>query len=150
MVLSVVARALADASAALVQILANGLPGAAQAVAQKAGDVATAQAAIAAIPAIVVVDGMQDVMGAVFAGLINPGELSKSRVISDHDPMDVSTDSALFSGNVEDYTIEADINGFLVVTDTRPILANLRPNHLGSDGREARPFEGGEQAAERS
>jgi len=127
-------QAAADASAALLQALTDQLADGADDVTDAATAVAVAQAAKDAVEPNIVVAGMQDIMGAVFAGLINPGELSKSRIISDHDLANVDTDAALFSGDIEDYTIEADNSGFLVVTDTRPLLLNLRPNRVGNDG----------------
>ncbi|HIG70251.1 MAG TPA: hypothetical protein EYQ46_09535 [Myxococcales bacterium] len=72
------------------------------------------QAAQAALPADVdrkiLVAGMRDVQEAVFLGVINPGELSISRVISDDDAGDLDTDGVRFPGNFADFTIESDPN----------------------------------------
>ena len=70
---------------------------------------------------MILVAGMEDVMDAVFAGFINPGELSISRVISDEDSTVGATDIAAFSGNLADYEVNPvpDANGFIQVTDNR-------------------------------
>lgn len=129
------ARAAADASALLVG------------PAQTAAD--NAAAALAAAETTTVVERMGDIMGAVFAGMINPGELSISRVISNHDGDNgfTDTDAAYFTGAFEDYSVEGDPlaiadptdpaavfsdangDGFLQVTDNRGLA-------LGDDGRD--------------
>jgi len=96
------------------------------------------------VDALILVDGMQDVFEAVFAGAINPGELSISRVISGDDELGNDTDSVRYSGNSTDYTIENDggvigdffsrnaadgsINpaqdGFIEITDNRVTAGN--------------------------
>jgi len=84
-------------------------------------DLVTAQAALPA-DAMVLVPGMQDVMDAVFSGLINPGELSISRVIDDADVTDTATDTAVFTGNRANYLIDSvAVPGFVQVTDTRTL-----------------------------
>ena len=80
---------------------------------------------------MIIVSGMRDIMEAVFGGFINPGELSISRVIAvtaEADPA-ADTDTAVFSGNFADYTIDAPavLGGFTQVTDNRV---------LGGDGRD--------------
>ena len=79
---------------------------------------------------------MQDIAGDVFLGLINPGDISISRVISDQDALDSDTDTAFYMGNSADYSVEnvlgviADSNGdgFIRVTDNRVL-----PGNEGSD-----------------
>ena len=70
------------------------------------------QAAQAALPGdvdrMILVASMQDVQEAVFFGVINPGELSISRVISDDDAGDLDTDGVRFPGNFADFTVESD------------------------------------------
>ncbi|HIL34442.1 MAG TPA: hypothetical protein EYG28_03430 [Nitrospiria bacterium] len=68
----------------------------------------------------VLVPGMQDVMDAVFGGFINPGELSISRVISS-DPASLSdTDTAVYTGNQLDYSVDLlAVPGWVQVTDNR-------------------------------
>jgi hypothetical protein len=70
------------------------------------------QAAQAALPddvnSKILVASMQDVQEAVFFGVINPGELSISRVISDDDSEDGDTDGVRFPGNFADFTIESN------------------------------------------
>ena len=70
------------------------------------------QAAQAALPGdvdrMILVASMQDVQEAVFFGVINPGELSISRVISDDDAGDLDTDGVRFAGNFADFTVESD------------------------------------------
>jgi Ca2+-binding RTX toxin-like protein len=58
------------------------------------------------VDARILVPGMQDLFEAVFAGVINPGELSISRVISNDDPDGLDTDAVRYQGNFADYTIE--------------------------------------------
>jgi hypothetical protein len=88
-------------------------------------------------PGNILVDSMQDIMGAVFAGDINPGELSIFRgIIYDEG---LSVDSAVYSGARADYTIElaftrADGTSVIRVTDNRPLPRNAEPGILGSDG----------------
>ncbi len=71
---------------------------------------ANAQAARPAdVDARILVPSMQDVMEAVFAGVINPGELNISRIIAVHaEAVDGDTDSVRYHGNFADYTIESD------------------------------------------
>ncbi|MEO2175970.1 MAG: peroxidase family protein, partial [bacterium] len=54
----------------------------------------------------ILVPSMRDIMGAVFAGDINPGELSIFRGII-YDSDNTSVDSAVYSGVMADYTIES-------------------------------------------
>ena len=63
----------------------------------------------AAVDQLILVPSMQDIMDAVFAGWINPGELSISRVIADEDPNNVDIDAAVFSGNLADYTCSTSV-----------------------------------------
>ena len=79
---------------------------------------------------MIVVAGMQDIMEAVFAGYINPGELSISRVISDHDPANLGTDTVAYSGNQSEYSVGAED----LATGYREVLhdATIVPN----DGRD--------------
>jgi Ca2+-binding RTX toxin-like protein len=93
----------------------------AAAVAPAQAALADAQAALDAADAFILVKGMRDIQDAVFKGFINPGELSISRVISDDDPAADATDSALFRGNLADYTIvdNTATTGFFEVTDNR-------------------------------
>jgi len=116
-----------------------------------------AAAAEAALPTnindTILVAGMTDVMDAVFKGLINPGELSIDRTIVDADPGQTETDSALFNGNLENFSVESDPgadgiagneddpvfsadtigdyngDGYVEVVDTRPD----GPGHEGRD-----------------
>jgi len=70
---------------------------------------ALAEAALpSAINDPILVPTMLDIQAAVFGGTINPGELSISRVISDDDATNSSTDSAVFSGAFADYVIESN------------------------------------------
>ena len=94
--------------------------------------------------------GMQDLSADVFAGLINPGDISISRVISDHDALDADTDIVVFTGNRGDYTIESDLSGviadvdgavsdgmpdgYIRVTDNRDLPFNLTADLLGNEG----------------
>ncbi len=87
---------------------------------------------------------MQDLAGDVFAGLINPGNISISRVISDQDIPNDDTDTAVYSGNRSDYTIEsilvagsiadADGDGFIRVTDNRLLPVGQPIDRQGNEG----------------
>jgi Ca2+-binding RTX toxin-like protein len=116
---AVAAAAEAEAAATVAALTAARDASAAAAAAAQA-DLAAAQAALDAADRFILVDGMQDIMDAVFGGFINPGELSISRVISDDEPGDADTDVALFSGNLLSYTITNRPDGFIEVTDLRP------------------------------
>ena len=76
-----------------------------------------AEAALIAADVTTFVPSMEDIMNAVVGGYINPGELSISRVISDDDPTNTDSDSALYSGNRSDYTITTLAGGFTQVLD---------------------------------
>jgi len=87
--------------------------------------------------------GMQDIAADVFFGLVNPGDIFISRVISDQDATDGDTDAVVFQGNRADYTIESDPlgviadvepDGFVRVTDNRDLPPNLPADRLGNDG----------------
>jgi len=86
----------------------------------------------------VLFDGMEELFDPVFGGDLNPGDISISRVISDADPDNLDTDTAVFSGNRIDYSIEEDSRGRgpdrLRVTDLRPLASNLRADRPGNDG----------------
>jgi Ca2+-binding RTX toxin-like protein len=82
----------------------------------------------------------------VFSAVINPGDISISRVIGDHDsPLNADTDAVVYMGNRSDYVIESDAAGviadvdgdsFIRVTDNRDLPPNLpadRPGNEGSD-----------------
>ena len=77
----------------------------------------------------ILVPSMQDVMEAVFAGVINPGELAISRVIDVH-AQDTAgdTDSVRYAGNFADYSIESDpgIDGIPGTLDD-PLVDPLDP-----------------------
>ncbi|MGE4651430.1 MAG: hypothetical protein AAEJ53_11135, partial [Myxococcota bacterium] len=89
--------------------------------------------------------GMEDIMNEVFSGDINPGDIYASRQIWDDDaaPCEAAeeggdfsdTDTAVYQGNVADYTVQSSVNGFLSVIDNRVLVANLlgRPTNEGSD-----------------
>ncbi len=85
---------------------------------------------------------MLDLSGDVFLGLINPGNISISRVISDQDAANDDTDTAVYSGNRVFYTIESvlgvitDVNadGFIRVTDNRLLPVGLPIDRLGNEG----------------
>ena len=85
---------------------------------------------------------MQDIAAEVMSGLINPGNISISRVISDQDILNNDTDAAVYSGNRADYTIESilgviiDVNadGFIRVTDNRLLPTGLPADRLGNEG----------------
>jgi hypothetical protein len=63
---------------------------------------------------------MQDVMEAVFGGFINPGELSISRVISSDPAGLLDTDTAVYTGNLLDYSVDLlAVPGWVQVTDNR-------------------------------
>ncbi|MCG6889551.1 MAG: hypothetical protein LJE92_08185 [Gammaproteobacteria bacterium] len=82
-------------------------------------DLVVAQAALPA-DVMTLVPSMEDLLDAVFEGFINPGELSISRVISDNDPTDIDTDTAVFQGKRLNYTINVSaVPGFIMVTDNR-------------------------------
>jgi len=89
-------------------------------------------------------DSMEDVSADVFFGVVNPGNIHISRVISDHDPLDEDTDAAVFAGNRAGYQIEgqpgpiADLSGdgFIEVIDTRPFPPNLPAGRPGNEGRD--------------
>jgi hypothetical protein len=104
---------------------------------------AAAQLALDLADGFILVDGMRDIQEAIFAGFINPGELSISRLISVEDSAnpDADTDSAVFSGNLADYTISgggriipadavtdppARTDGFTEVTDIRAVPVDGR------------------------
>ena len=101
---------------------------------------ATAEANLDAADERILVAGMEDVMDAIFAGYINPGELSISRRIVDEDDANADTDIVSFSGNAADYTIDIVTTdppvGFVVVTDNRVLPLNLRPGRAGNEGRD--------------
>ncbi len=87
--------------------------------------------------------GMQDISADVFFGVVNPGDISISRVISDQDATDSNTDTVVFQGNRASYTIESDFlgniadvepDGFLRVTDNRDLPPNLPADRLGNEG----------------
>ncbi len=85
---------------------------------------------------------MQQLSGDVFSGLINPGNISISRVISDQDDMDNDTDTAIYSGNRASYSIESVLgvitdsngDGFIRVTDNRLLPAGLPVDRMGNEG----------------
>ncbi|OUS28812.1 hypothetical protein A9Q98_07250 [Thalassotalea sp. 42_200_T64] len=78
--------------------------------------------------------GMQALFVDVFSGLINPGDISISRVISDQDLTNSDTDSVIYSGNRVNYLIGSPTpDGFIRVTDQRPIAVNPLPGDDGSD-----------------
>jgi hypothetical protein len=102
----------------------------AAAVAPAQANLITAQAALDAADVMILVPGMQDVMDAVFKGLINPGELSISRVISDQDQLNAATDIVEFSGNLADYTIVQmgiwrEVTDTVVGRDGRDLVRNV-------------------------
>jgi len=86
---------------------------------------------------MMVFDGMAQLFEPVFFGGVDSGispcDISISRMLLDADMGQVDTDTALFSGNASDYTVLEE-NGFLRVTDTRPLGLNLPPGALGNDG----------------
>jgi Ca2+-binding RTX toxin-like protein len=86
-----------------------------------AAELVVAQANLDAVDVMINVDSMLDIQDAVFAGYINPGELSISRVISDHDAGNQGTDVAVYTGNRGNYLIGAmdPVTGYIEVTDTR-------------------------------
>jgi len=102
----------AEASVLAAQASVDTAAATAQSIAQA---LVAAQLAIAGEPDTVVVDSMKDIMTEVFAGGINPGELSINRTISDHDP-EGSTDTAAYDGNIADYAIEGTVDALGVVT----------------------------------
>jgi hypothetical protein len=88
-------------------------------------------------------DSMQDVSADVFFGVVNPGNIHISRVISDHDIADADTDAAVFTGNRTDYMIESDLlgniadingDGFVQISDTRAFPLNLPAGKPGNEG----------------
>ena len=90
---------------------------------------AEARAALPAnIDARILVASMQDVQEAIFLGVINPGELAISRVISKDDPEGLDTDSVRYQGNFADYSIESDpgIDGIPGTLDD-PLVDPLDP-----------------------
>ncbi len=96
---------------------------------------ANAQAARPAdVDARILVPSMQDVFEAVFAGVINPGELNISRIIAVHaEAVDGDTDSVRYQGNFADYTIEglAGPDGIPGNMDD-PVVDPLNPGaHIG-------------------
>lgn len=113
------------ATAAALQARANAAASAV-AAAQAQEALASAQAVLNGVDAMVLVPSMEDLFEAVFSGVINPGEISISRVIRDDDPSNADTDIAVFSGNRGDYTINLNGPGdYVEVTD-----------NLGTDGRD--------------
>ena len=84
---------------------------------------AAAQAALPGdVEDMILVPSMQDVQEAIFLGVINPGELSISRVISDDDTDNGDTDGVRFPGNFTDFTIESDPN---MDSDPLDLAANI-------------------------
>ncbi|MGE4606096.1 MAG: peroxidase family protein, partial [Myxococcota bacterium] len=78
--------------------------------------------------------GMQSLFDQVFTGQVNPGDIYISRVISDKDIGCTDTDTALYSGNLEDYTVAAAGLSFMRVTDNREIPQNVKAIQGGNDG----------------
>ena len=89
--------------------------------------------------------GMADIMNDVFNGVINPGDIYASRQIWDDDMAPCmaaeedgefsDTDTAVYQGNLADYTVQGGVNGFLTITDNRVLIPNLlnRPTNEGMD-----------------
>ena len=86
---------------------------------------------------MMVFDGMAQLFEPVFFGGVDSGispcDISISRMLLDADMGQVDTDTALFSGNASDYTVLEE-NGFLRVTDTRPLGLNLPRVRLAMTG----------------
>ena len=92
---------------------------------------------------------MEDVMEAVFAGLINPGELSISRVIEPAVGAIADTDIAQYSGNRLSYTISgidgipARTDGFVEVNKSDYLTRYKALDNVGMNVRNFDNHEGG-------